>query len=166
MSRISDPPDWEKRNCLCDDLCVTFGDCCPDAKQFSVDQKKTAAARFTCVGLRQYNYNWIVSTCPAGWQDDEVRAACQTEPTETQMHQDPISFMPVTSLKTSITYRNVQCAICNRDTPPALADGSSQLRFWNPRLECESILAGNAVVNQTSREDLNSKVIPLLFKFK
>ena len=139
-------------------MCTTFGDCCADAKQFNAEQQKAAASRFSCVGLRQYNYNWIVKTCPAGWPDEETRMECESEPTERQINQDPISYMPVTSLSTGITYRNIKCAICHQDTPGRTPGGVEQLRFWNPRLECNSILAGNSIVNQATKDSVISKV--------
>ena len=139
-------------------MCTTFGDCCADSKQFDAEQQKAATSRFSCTALRQYNYNWIVNTCPAAWGDEDSRKGCEDEPTELQIHQDPISFMPVTSLSSGITYRNVKCAICHIDTPGSNADGVKQLRFWNPRLECNSILAGNTLVNQASQESIASKV--------
>ena len=141
-------------------MCATFGDCCPDAKQFEVEQQKTATSRFSCVALRQYNYNWIAKTCPPGWKDEDGRKECEEEPTEWQINQDPISFMPVTSLSTGITYRNIKCAICHGDTPGRTTDGTEQLRFWNPRLEC-----GTSTINLTEADfnGLRPKVLLIFY---
>ena len=134
MSRVSDNPDWEKRNCLCDDLCTRFGDCCPDSKRFEVDQQSATSNRFSCIQLKQYNFNWIVNKCPEDWSDLEVATACEGDPADDwQVHLDPIGHMPVTSLASGITYRNINCAVCNLEIPSynKTSDFSShQLRFW------------------------------------
>lgn len=128
---MSDLPDLEKRNCLCDDLCSQFGDCCLDSKRFGLEQQQFAAARFSCLQFKQYNYNWIVNKCPADWMDSEVALSCETEAAEWQVHLDPIGHMPVTSTVTGVTYRNINCAVCHRDTPGSRdADRLPQLRFW------------------------------------
>ena len=131
MSRISDFPDWAKRNCLCDDSCTHFGDCCPDSKRFEPNQQRSAGARFSCLHLRQYNFNWIVNKCPKDWNDPEVAQACEIEPAEWQIHLDPISHMPVTSQVTGVTYRNLNCATCHQDVPGTRVNSQSPLlRFW------------------------------------
>ena len=101
--------------------------------------------------LRNYNFNWIVTKCPVG-VDEETRLACERDVDERQMHPDPMAFMPVTSTATGFTYRNVHCARCHGDTPA--------LRFWNPRLECNSIVSGNAVVKRADKQLLADKVRP------
>lgn len=130
MSRIIDSPVWTKRSCLCDDSCIHFGDCCPESKQFDPNQQRTAEAKFSCLQLRQYNFNWIVNKCPKDANPD-VTQACETEPAEWQIHSDPITYMPVTNQVSGITYRNLNCAQCHQDVPATLAHNqSSLLRFW------------------------------------
>ncbi|XP_032791587.2 uncharacterized protein LOC116928587 isoform X2 [Daphnia magna] len=157
VSRISDSPDWTKRNCLCDDSCIDFGDCCPDSKRYEPNQQRLAGTRFSCLHLRQYNFNWIVNKCPENWSDPNVAKACETEPSEWQIHLDPISHMPVTSQVSGITYRNLNCAMCHQDVPGSRGNPSS-LRFWNPRLECNSILAGSTILQSMTKDDLASKI--------
>lgn len=132
MSRISDSPDWTKRNCLCDDACNRFGDCCPDSKRFDPSHQPSANAQFTCLHLRQYSFNLIVNKCPKNWNDSSVAQACEGEPAEWEIHLDPLSHMPVTSQVTGVTYRNLNCALCNQDVPTSRTDqkASSTLRFW------------------------------------
>ena len=172
VSRISDPPDWSKRNCLCDDMCASFGDCCPDARRFDAAEQRQAANKLNCVHLRQYGFNSMVDSCPSDWpsggDDDETRALCETAQVEWENHRDPLmSSMPVTSTVTAMTYRNIHCAICRRDTPPPAADGSPQLRFWNPRLECTDIAPENSLVKRLDKRALfsqvNSNVVALIF---
>lgn len=133
-SRISDIPDFERRNCLCDELCSLYGDCCPDSKRFSADQQPLAATRFSCLPFKQYNLNWVVNKCPADWKDPEVALACELEPTEAKIHLDPIGHMPVTSTVSGVTYRNMNCAICHREGATSSGHDvnhrSSPLRFW------------------------------------
>ena len=157
-------PDWDRRNCLCDEACTTFGDCCADAKQFDADLQKNAILRFSCENYDTNGHNLIIKTCPAGWADEQSRKDCEDEPTEQQIHQDPISFMPVTSLSSGVTYRNVKCAMCHRDTPGRIPGGAEQLRFWNPRLDCSSQAELPTFdLNSTSifNGDLKSKVIQI-----
>lgn len=141
MSRLSDPPDWSKRNCLCDETCVIYGDCCPDSRRFQPDQQRTANAKFTCLSLRQYSYNWVVNTCPPtrpptipDAEYAEMRMACETEPTDGQIHADPIGHMLVTSLLTGVTYRNLNCALCRENlTSSSLrhaTEEESPIRVW------------------------------------
>lgn len=57
--------------------------------------------------------------------------ACETEPSEWQIHLDPISHMPVTSQVSGITYRNLNCALCHQDVPGTGTNNQpSSLRFW------------------------------------
>lgn len=131
VNLISDSPDWTKHSCLCDNSCVHFGDCCPDSIHFDPNQQRIAEARFSCLQLRQYNFNWIVNKCPKDWENPVVALACETEPAEWQIHSDPISYMPVTNQISGITYRNLNCALCHHDVPGTLANNqSSSLRFW------------------------------------
>ena len=133
---MSDSPEWIKQNCLCDDSCIHFGDCCPDSKQFNTNQQRIAEAQFSCLPLRQYNFNWIVNKCPKDWNDSTVALACETEPAEWQVHSDPISYMPVTSQISGITYRNLNCALCHQGVQTSGTSSTranSQLsffRFW------------------------------------
>lgn len=130
-SRISDFPDWEKRNCLCDEVCSIFGDCCPDSKWFNVKKElsKILPASLSCIRFKQYGYNLVVTKCPDSWpQNDEVALSCAEEATEFQLQTDPVMHMPVTDEKSGITYRNVKCAECHLRNLGN--EDFSHLRFW------------------------------------
>lgn len=166
-NRMLDPPDWTARNCLCDDTCVVYGDCCPDSDNFTILQLKAARERFTCTSLRNYKSNWIIRKCPADWADEETRLKCQQYQDSKEgwkQDSDQFSLMPVTNTNTSITYSNINCAVCNRDPALRHPNGTQFLRMWNPRLECDSIKS-NSSFSIANKDNLIDEVTNKIFFF-
>ncbi|CAH1404569.1 unnamed protein product [Nezara viridula] len=123
------PTLWMGRNCLCDENCVTYGDCCPDSPHFELQQQRRGAISFHCENLRQYGGIYMRTTCPPEWAEPNIRAACENASDNVS---DPIAGIPATHQQSGITYRNLFCAICHQVT-------IKELDFWNPDIECSGI---------------------------
>ena len=58
--------NWKSRNCYCDNVCQTFGDCCVDAKSFDPETQQNNFGKFECQELKQYGHINMRSECQAG----------------------------------------------------------------------------------------------------
>jgi hypothetical protein len=141
--------DWKKWNCMCDELCIQYGDCCLDSPHYADDQWRKAEKRFTCVEFSPSNSYWIINTCPISWTDEATRSLCEKNLNIGKLDRDFTSHLPVTSIINRVTYRNIHCARCNGESKFA-PDGSVLLRSWKPRLVCPSPLA-NFIMSPDSK---------------
>lgn len=119
--------DSKFSNCRCDDLCFVYGDCCID-KVLSKNSRVpwnvlNDSQGWNCVEVRDSNgsFNRIYANqkCSTDWEDGFIRDMCEIEAIERQrngMAYDHLQHIPVMSEDSRIIYRNVYCAICNRDT--------------------------------------------------
>ena len=113
------------RRCYCRVTCYKiFSDCCPDYEKQCGRQQllEDKTSVWKCV---EYYVNissdcripgstgvWMISKCPADWRLDELRTKCENVPLLFSGH--PIEdFIPVVGVRTSETYRNKHCAVCN-----------------------------------------------------
>lgn len=114
--------------CECDDSCVRRSTCCPskfyrqtDTPDFieyhnniSVTEKGTPMSCFEPLwnpkGIRSKRSYWMIETCPSN-------ISCISPPSK-----NISSSIPVTSLATNQTYRNVQCALCNQEEMASLVE--------------------------------------------
>ena len=71
-SRVSMELDWRSRNCFCDHLCDTFGDCCVDAAYFDPESQRKNFGKFECRALKQYGNIYMRSQCSEKWTGSEV----------------------------------------------------------------------------------------------
>ncbi|KAK2719981.1 hypothetical protein QYM36_004030 [Artemia franciscana] len=133
-------PDWKSKNCMCDDDCSLYGDCCADAIQLNASHSRAALDRFTCVTLqmtvqqenktlRQNESYYMVAKCPKSYHDDTIRLNCENV-TNVENVRDFALISPVTNEKLQLTYRNYYCAICNSDNE------DEHLQIWKPLLAC------------------------------
>ena len=120
--------DWHLLGCYCDDACGPFGDCCRDAERAAQE----ARSDMTCLPLRQYTGVYVVSRCPAGWPDDQVKRMCEHGSAGNLQAEALVSDQ-----RTGLTYRNWACAVCHSDTEHAVS--------WPTRLECPSAQKGQPV---------------------
>ncbi|KAJ9575429.1 hypothetical protein L9F63_025619, partial [Diploptera punctata] len=132
--------DWKDRNCLCDEECARYGDCCLDSPHFVAAEQRRGAASFSCVELRQFGGIYMLTTCPPEWSNAEIRSKCEDD---NPSLRDPVATMPVTSHRSGLTYRNAHCALCHGDLFPNTTD------LWMPRLECPSLMQ-SYVTNMTT----------------
>ena len=112
------------RQCYCDNLCVTYGDCCHNANVTRYDGIKNTS--FSCQYLPTIHGLWfifVVDTCPDG-TDYQLGELCA----DTNNKGNIYRMTPVSSLSTGILYKNMHCAICN---------GVFDYIFWRAKLRCE-----------------------------
>ncbi|XP_038052464.1 uncharacterized protein LOC119725175 [Patiria miniata] len=131
-------PPWKQFYCHCDDLCLTYDDCCPDYEEycgvgtFGVDEMTTVgvgvidgdrrsgientAEYMRCIqtdefdpeGSRPRSGFWLVAVCPQDW----TGAAAVTELCEETIGIDGLAAVPVEGFDRR-HYRNVYCAMCH-----------------------------------------------------
>eukprot|EP00057_Strongylocentrotus_purpuratus_P006019 XP_011660493.1 PREDICTED: uncharacterized protein LOC105436561 [Strongylocentrotus purpuratus] len=108
--------------CHCDPYCFYFNDCCIDylneCETNLVDEffheatEGIGPSQFSCVqpaGNPRYDDKyWMVSQCDVRWSNEEIKAKCEGQAVD----EDPLTLMPIQYL-TSITFKNVYCAVCN-----------------------------------------------------
>jgi hypothetical protein len=94
--------------CRCDVSCAQYGDCCLDSPSFIPEQQQLGASPFTCTDADVY----MMSSCPTEWADAAIRVRCEHHDAS---YRDPLFDVPVTSLRSNITYRNRHCALCHHD---------------------------------------------------
>jgi hypothetical protein len=110
--------------CRCDASCALYGDCCMDAPSFVLKEQRRGASPFICDNSDVY----MMSSCPADWNDSFTRFNCENPDTS---YQDPVFDVPVTSYRTNVTYRNRHCALCHRDLDAGATD------VWSIYFLCE-----------------------------
>lgn len=104
---------FARPRCDCEPSCVDYGSCCLDAAL--EDEAAVAAPVMSCRDVRLADVSssvYMRNKCARDWRDDEVRRECEDEDT---VGMDPFLSIPVTSKSSNVTYRNVRCAVCNRD---------------------------------------------------
>lgn len=116
------------RNCMCDDRCDTYGDCCTDSPYFDAAEQQSAAARYGCVRTDGGGGAYVVAKCPAAWTDQRVREACE-RPGGVERYG--MLGNPVTGRLTGLAYRNRFCAACNGDAADPIV--------WGARLVCREL---------------------------
>ncbi|KAK2714085.1 hypothetical protein QYM36_008619 [Artemia franciscana] len=122
-------PDWKSKNCMCDNDCSLYGDCCADAIQLNASISRAALDRFTCVTVQKTGSYYMIAKCPKSYHDDTVRLNCENVTNE-QNVRDFALISPVTNEMLQLTYRNYYCAVCNSDNEDEL------LQIWKPKLVC------------------------------
>ena len=75
-------------------------------------------ARIKCLTSQKVTQSYVmVSECPNSWKDTVVEKQCKSENST-----DPLIYIPVYDYKTSLTFANVFCALCN---------GARNYSYWN-----------------------------------
>lgn len=97
------------RNCMCDEECPIYDDCCPDAKYENRNESK-----FSCLNTFYNESIYMVDTCKSSWRVEKISKYCLSGNLANNS-QDIFLQIPVLSRTTNITYKNVFCALCNDD---------------------------------------------------
>ncbi|KAI1305275.1 hypothetical protein HDE_01612 [Halotydeus destructor] len=141
--KVQGAPTWLSQ-CKCDSSCFQYGDCCLDIfghleeniRNWSYLYLKYSDLFFTWSGLMK-------SRCPPSWNNSAVQAQCEdiglSDQEEILVPEyghiltianelDEFKLWHVTSNGTSITYRNIYCAVCN--------DDYSSLTSWYQMITC------------------------------
>ncbi|XP_060850592.1 uncharacterized protein LOC132929326 [Rhopalosiphum padi] len=132
-----------RRNCLCDDRCGEYGDCCTDSAHFDPVEQQNAAARHSCVLTDVNGGAYVVNRCPVAWTNARVRDACHAA---AKGDRDNMLGNPVTSRTTGRAYRNRFCAACNGDAADPV--------LWGTRIVCHSLISVAAGAEQTVLDTL------------
>ncbi|XP_065210498.1 uncharacterized protein LOC135838694 [Planococcus citri] len=125
--------DLRTRNCMCDEKCDKYGDCCLNSAHFNAAQQRRAASSFLCAAIEDgagSGYAYTKVECPPQWRNTEVRRKC--EKSAQHSVDDPLLMTPVTSASSNVTYGNVYCAVCNRDYD----NRNGGVTYWMLKLDC------------------------------
>ncbi|UJR29062.1 hypothetical protein I4U23_010276 [Adineta vaga] len=129
---IYNDEEWiQNRNCFCDSVCQQYGDCC--------GKRKLPTQNFECVDFllptitnKIVPFNrlsvWMKTECLPLYVGSPVEKQCRNFNNDLFI-DNPILYIPVTSLQTNITYRNYYCAYCNNDI-------NQEIQFWEYRPLC------------------------------
>lgn len=121
----------ESRNCFCDSVCEQYGDCCyptqlPSHKYECVDYLLPTLRNAILPSKK--SLVWMRTECLPIYTGSQVDIQCKN--LNNQIFNDnPILFIPVTSVQTNITYRNYYCAYCNNDA-------NENIQFWEYKPWC------------------------------
>ncbi|CAF0752283.1 unnamed protein product [Didymodactylos carnosus] len=120
-SIFNDAQYFQSRNCFCDNLCLTYDDCCENIKTSNSSIK---VSNYECIDFLSHNSDvdpnsltisvWMTVRCLPNYFGTKADNQCQSYRTKT-LSDDPTLFIPVTSTQTNVTYRNYFCAYCNND---------------------------------------------------
>ncbi|KAK7601659.1 hypothetical protein V9T40_009100 [Parthenolecanium corni] len=121
------PPSYRDlriRNCMCDEKCGLFDDCCKDSNFIP---RQPSKENFSCVETATNGFVYMKTACPSSWNSSTaIRENCEsTNPMLLTL--DVWITTPVTDLQTNITYRNMFCAFCHQ---------VYEFDFWKLGLTC------------------------------
>ncbi|CAF0772159.1 unnamed protein product [Adineta steineri] len=143
---MNDSQIIKDRNCFCDKFCFQYDDCCEDIKDYQIKTPTTSKA--TCIDymypfrkpLQEYEPTvmpvWMITNCSSNYKYTELEQNCTDYNDENLTSTHLSAFIPMTSRKTNLTYRNIYCALCNNEKIHSLID-------WSFHFECDDF-------NQTS----------------
>ncbi|CAF4586096.1 unnamed protein product, partial [Rotaria sp. Silwood2] len=130
-SIYSDERFIQSRNCFCDSVCEQYGDCCYHTKLLTNNYE---CVDFLLPTIRNQIFLfhrlsvWMRTECLSIYTGSQVDVQCRNLNNQT-FTNNPILFIPVTSLQTNITYRNYYCAYCNNDA-------NENIKFWEYKSFC------------------------------
>lgn len=122
----------QSRNCFCDPLCSEYGDCCNQTDNSNRNY-------YECVDFLSPTFSnrtppfsplhvWMRTKCLSNYIGSLSDIECRNLNNETFI-DNPLLFIPVTSIQTNITYRNYFCAYCNNDA-------YDNIEFWEYKPMC------------------------------
>ena len=122
----------QSRNCFCDSYCQQYGDCC--------DQKTLLNSNdYECVDFLSPTMNeevslfsplsvWMRTKCLSIYVGSRSDINCRNLNQQT-FKDNPLLFIPVTSIRTNITYRNYYCLYCNNEA-------NLNIQTWEYEVNC------------------------------
>lgn len=126
---LKDESDFERMiefrelNCRCDADCSLYGDCCHDAVANVSMVPPETVELLECQyiqGVDEIYNTYVVQKCPQN-TNKNIRQLC-----EEKSEDNLILNTPVTGEKSGLLYKNMYCAMCNRE----------YYEYWTPGLEC------------------------------
>ncbi len=122
----------QSRNCFCDSVCEQYGDCCDKHSKSSINRYQCVDFLLPTINNKSTPFNrlsvWMRTECLPIYYGSQVFNQCQNFHNQS-FDDNPILFIPVTSLQTNITYRNYYCAYCNNDI-------NENIQFWEYKPFC------------------------------
>ncbi|CAF1250411.1 unnamed protein product [Rotaria sp. Silwood1] len=134
----------QSRNCFCDSVCEQYGDCCYPTKLLTNNYECIDYILPTIGNENPLHNNlfvWMRTECLSIYIGSQVDVQCRN--LNNQIFNDnPILFIPVTSIQTNITYRNYYCAYCNNDA-------NENIKFWEYKTYCSKNIVDkhNVIIN-------------------
>lgn len=125
----------KNHNCFCDHVCFQYDDCCEDIKT----QQIKSVIPATCVDymypfrIRSEVYEptvmpvWMITTCLPNYRYTQLEKKCLSTSMDDSFLSNPPVFIPMTSERTNLTYRNIFCAQCNNEKIEMLINWSFQI---------------------------------------
>lgn len=140
----------QSRNCFCDSICQQYNDCCNQTKNSNSNS-------YECVDFLSPTTNhplifsplhvWMRTKCLSNYIGSPSDNLCRNLNNET-FTNNPLLYIPVTSLQTNITYRNYFCAYCNNDA-------NDNIQFWEYRTFCGANGTGSDYMTLSKEEQVN-----------
>lgn len=122
----------QSRNCFCDSICEQYGDCCSNSNILQNKQYQCIDFLLPTIDSKIMPFNrlsvWMRNQCLPIYIGSQIDKQCRNLNNQS-FDNNPILYIPVTSLKTNITYRNYYCAYCNNDL-------HDNLEFWEYKTFC------------------------------
>lgn len=111
-------------SCHCDSSCAQLGTCCLDSPFRDKDLPKNVASCRPVVKESRWSY-FMIDKCPF---NDKTNAALRQQcETMKYSEKDIMSYVPVTSLSSNLTYKNYFCFRCH--------ESNDNYVFWDVKLE-------------------------------
>ncbi|XP_065205948.1 uncharacterized protein LOC135835553 [Planococcus citri] len=129
--------DLRTRNCMCDDKCHYYKDCCRDTNRTEDD----IGVQFLCTKTPFDGDVYMIQSCPKEWNVTSIKENCLAQNPVT-LSYDILLKLPVTSTSNGVTYGNVFCAICHEET---------KYDFWNVGFTYEFINVSSTSLNSDDR---------------
>ncbi|CAF0963819.1 unnamed protein product [Rotaria sp. Silwood1] len=148
---VNDELFIQRRNCFCDSACEEYDDCCHQSKLSNTNN-------YECIDFLSPTFNestlsisplfvWMRTKCLSIYIGSRSDIQCRNLNNQTFL-DNPILFIPVTSIQTNITYRNYYCAYCNNDA-------NLNARFWEYKLHCHRNGSSSAIMTLNKEEQIN-----------
>jgi hypothetical protein len=122
----------QSRNCFCDSLCQEYGDCCNQLQTLNSNYYQCIDFLAPTITNNTLPFNrlsvWMRTKCLLNYIGSSSDILCRNLNKQTFI-DNPLLFIPVTSIQTNITYRNYFCAYCNNDA-------NIDIQFWEYRPFC------------------------------
>jgi len=120
----------QSRNCFCDSICQEYNDCCNQTKNLNSNYYQCIDFLAPTITNKTIPFNrlsvWMRTQCLLNYIGSPSDILCRNLNKQTFI-DNPLLFIPVTSLQTNITYRNYFCSYCNNDT---------NIEFWEYKPLC------------------------------
>lgn len=141
----------QHRNCFCDSVCQEYGDCCNSSNLSYSNNYECVDFISSTIQNQPIQFNplsvWMRTKCLTMYIGSHSDIKCRNLYDQTFM-DNPILFIPVTSVQTNITYRNYYCAYCNNDV-------NLNVKFWEYNAYCHGggTVSNHMVLNKKEEID-------------